>query len=121
MDEWSRNLRQFHMCIFCSLKVCDKLLWPREIVDNRCPACESRDWYPGPVYQNIEEINCRVHFCNSCRHILCSCTIDSLLGQCPWCSVFDKWVALPPGMFEDLTKPNVSSENFTAGGGLREW
>ena len=69
----------------------------------------------GGQYIRSEESKC-VHFCASCSHVLCSCTIDSLLGQCPWYSCFDKSVALPPGMFADLAQPNVSSEHITAVG-----
>ena len=100
------SLRQFHMCIFCGFKVCDYLLWPREIVDDRCSICKVRNWYcyGGPVDRNSEENRCFVHVCASCGCTLCFCTIASLWGRCPRCSLSDKWVALPPGLIaEDVT------------------
>ena len=100
------SLRQFHICNFCGFEVCDYLLWPRGIVDDRGPNCTVRNWYcyGEPVDQNSEENRCCVHICVSCGCTLCFCTIASLLGRCPRCSLFGKWVALPSGLIaEDVT------------------
>jgi len=62
--------------------------------------CEVPYWYRGnPVWIDIDKSDCQIHFCSSCDNSLCSCTIDSLLGICPFCGLCDRWVIIPPDFF----------------------
>jgi len=95
-----RGLCQFHVCYSCNLTVCRCFILPREIIDDRCPWCKARYWYRGPPkYEELEKCTCLVHSCNNCGNILCSCTIASMFGYCPW--LYDRWVIIPPELFNE--------------------
>jgi hypothetical protein len=62
--------------------------------------CEAVYWYQGsPTFEELDKCTCYVHSCDSCGKLLSSCTIDSLLGLCPWCGLHDRWVIIPPERF----------------------
>ena len=94
------SLCRFNVCNVCSFKVCKRFLLHREIVDDKCPNCEARCWYWIPVFQTFENRDCYVQFCNSCRKILCTYTIDSIWGLCPWSRSYDEWVIIHPEFFQ---------------------
>ena len=89
--------RRFYICYFCNFTVCEQyFLLPREIIEDECPVCESRNWYQGlPVFK--EESDCCMYFCSSCGGKLCHWSIESIAKVCPWCSLYDRWVVLPLG------------------------
>ena len=82
------RLRRFYVCQFFNFTVCEQyFLLPREIVEGECPVCESRSWYQGPTYINLDECNCCIYCCSSCGGKLCHCSIESIAKVCPWCSL----------------------------------
>ena len=88
------------MCYTCNFTICKHFLWPGEIVDERCPQCKAVDWYKeAPRYKRVDKCDCYVQSCDNCGQLLCSCTIDSVLGQCPKCAEFDKWVIITLDFF----------------------
>jgi hypothetical protein len=89
--------RQFLICRFCDLKVCEYGLFPREIVDHRCPWCESGPEWWVVVVKGCMDYDCYVQSCSSCGGKLCHCTIESMWGKCPWCGLYDRWVIIPSG------------------------
>jgi hypothetical protein len=93
-----RDLCRFYVCYCCNFTICERFfLLPRRIIGNTCPMCEAEGWYKGPIFENADECNCRVHTCSNCRGTLCVCTIDSIAGLCPWCGVYDRWVVVSTG------------------------
>jgi len=89
---------QFYVCYLCSFTICKRFfLLPSEIKDNICPNCKAEGWYKEPTFVNAEECYCCVHSCASCEGTLCSCTIESIGGLCPWCKLHVRWVVAPPG------------------------
>ena len=94
------GLCRFQVCSTCNLMVCRCFLLPRDIFDGRCPQCEAAYWYREvPVYKDVDKCDCYVKFCDNCGKLFCSCTIDSMFGQCSRCAEYDKWVIIPPELF----------------------
>ena len=98
-----RGLCRFFVCYSCNLTVCGRnFLLPRVIIDDNCPICEAIFWYKGPPkYEELEKCDCYIQSCDNCGNILCSCTIESRFGECPWCELYDRWVVIPPELFSE--------------------
>jgi len=95
-----RGLCRLFVCYFCNFTVCRRFLLPRELVDDRCPMCVAWYWYKGPpVFKELEKCDCYVQSCDNCGHVLCSCTIEALFDECPWCTLYDRWVIIPSEIF----------------------
>ena len=93
-----RSMCRFYVCYFCNFTACEQyFLLPREIIDNECPICESRNWYEGPISIDLEDCSCHIYCCGSCGGKLRHCSIESLARVCPWCSLYDRWIILPLG------------------------
>ena len=95
-----QGLCHFYICYFCGFTVCKRFILPHVLINDRCPICEYVYWYRGPpLFKESNTCNCEVFSCSKCGHCLCTCTIESLNGCCPWCNEEDKWVIISPEIF----------------------
>jgi hypothetical protein len=66
------GLCRFSVCERCDIKFCVRALWLKEIIEGRCPYCETRYWYRVPVYEDPDRCDCYVQSCDNCGVVLCS-------------------------------------------------
>lgn len=97
----AQGLCRFYSCSFCGFTVCKRFILPHVLIDQeRFPICKSMYWYRGPpLFKESNTCKCEVLSCSRCGHCLCTCTIESLNGCCPWCNEEDKWVIISPEFF----------------------
>jgi hypothetical protein len=94
-----KGLHCFDLCrfffYFYYFKICKYLLLNNELDNDKCPSCGASEWYRGPpVCKKLEQGYCYMHF-PIIVIMSCFCTIEPLLGICPWCRSRDRW-HIPP-------------------------
>ena len=79
--------QEYRVCVaFIFVLLCKRFILPHVLNNDRCSISKTEYRYRvALLFKELNTCTSEVLLCSKCGHCLCTCTIESLNGCCPWC------------------------------------